>query len=227
MKTFKCRSSAIGKIMTSPKAKSETLSETSKDYLKQWYIEEKYGRIKEIDSKFLQKGLQAEENSISLLNEFFLKNGREIFLKKNPTFFENDFITGTPDLILSDEIFDIKTSWDLFTFPFFDKECENKAYYYQLQGYMALTGKKKASLCYCLVNTPENIIFEEARKISFKNGTGGEITDELEAEVRKNHTFDDIPLEERIRIFDIPRDEEIIDSIYAKVEECRTFLLSF
>jgi hypothetical protein len=227
MKTFKCRCSAIWNIMTSPRAKTETLSETTKSYLKQWYIEQKYGRRKEIDSKFLQKGLQAEEASISILNRFFVKNGREIFLKKNPSSFENDFLTGTPDLIFQKEIWDIKSSWDLFTFPFFDTEVPTKGYYYQLQGYMALTGLEKSSLCYVLTNTPESIIYDEARKLSYKNGLGGEITEELEENTRKNHTFDDIPLEDRIRIFEIPRDDSVIEEIYGKVEECRGFLLSF
>lgn len=227
MKIFKCRASAIGQIMTKPRKKSETLSETAKTFLSQWYIEEKYGRRKEFDNKFLQKGRQVEEESISLLNEFFLKNGREIFLKKNMKTFENDFSTGTPDLIFQEEIYEIKSSWDLFTFPILDTECPDKTYFYQVQGYIALTGLKKACLCYVLTNTPEQLIFEEARHISYKMGLGGEITDEIEEIVRKNHTFDDIPLEDRIRIFEIPRDDEVINSIYEKVEECRKFLTIF
>ena len=213
--------------MTAPRSKSETLSETAKSYLRQWWIEEKYGRRKEISSKFLEKGLKNEESGISLLNDFFLKNGREIFLQKNEKSFEDDFLTGTPDLIFQKEVFDMKCSWDIFTFPHFATECENKAYLYQLQGYMALTGLKKASLCYVLTDTPEPIIFDEARKISYKNGFGGEISDELEELVRGKHTFQNVPLEEKIKIFEIQRDETVIAEIHEKVEECRKFLNSF
>jgi hypothetical protein len=227
MKEFKIRASAIGKIMTAPRSKSETLSETAKGYLREWYISEKYGRTKEIRSKFLTKGNEAEEKSITLLNEYFLKNGKRILLKKNDEHHENEHMTGTPDLLPLDEVFDVKSSWDLFTFPFFDTECTNKMYWWQLQGYMHLTGREKASICYCLTDTPEALIFDECRRISYERGLGGEIPDDLEAEVRKNHIFDDIPLEDRIRIFQVKRDDSAIAQIREKVEECRNFLSQF
>ena len=224
---FKIRCSAIGKIMTEPRAKSESLSETTKQYLQEWYLSEKYGRKKDIRSKFLQKGIMAEEKSITLLNDYFLANNREIFLKKNPQSFADDDITGTPDLIFDDEVYDIKSSWDIFTFPFFDTEWKNKDYYYQLQGYLALTGLKKAALCYVLTNTPDCLIYDEARRASYDLGFGGEITAEIEEEAIRNHTFDDIPLSDRIRIFPIERDDDVIAKIREKVSLCRDFLSQF
>jgi hypothetical protein len=206
--------------MTEPRSKSENLSETTKTFLKEWWLEEKYRRVKEIDSKYLTKGIEKEESAISLLQEYFLKNGKNVLLKKNEQFFENDFITGTPDLILSDCIIDIKCSWGIFTFPFWDKEVKTKDYFYQLQGYMALTGRQSAKLAYCLVNTPEMLVQDEIYRSSFKFDTSGE----LEEQIRRNHNFDDIPLEDKIRLFDIPRDEGVIQKIYQRVAQCREYL---
>ena len=39
MQDFKIRCSAIGKIMTDPRSKSEALSETTKTYCRQWLTE--------------------------------------------------------------------------------------------------------------------------------------------------------------------------------------------
>ena len=199
------------------------ISATAKEYLRKWWIEEKYQRVEEIDSKYLLKGREKEEEAISLLQEYFLKNGKEILLRKNEEKFENDFLTGTPDLILPDCVIDTKCSWGIFTFPFWDTEVENKAYYYQLQGYMALTGLHSAKLAYCLVNTPEMLVQDEIYRASFKFDTSGE----LEEQIKRNHNFDmkpKVPPEERIKIFDIPRDDNAIAAIYEKVEACRDFL---
>lgn len=207
--------------------KGENLSETAKSYLREWYISEKYGRKQAISSKYLTKGNVAEEESITILNDYFLQNDRQILLKKNTEFFENEYMIGTPDILHSDEVFDTKTSWSIFTFPWFDIEITNRDYYYQLQGYMELTGKKKASLCYVLTNTPEFLIFDECRRESYARGLGGEIPPELEEEMRKLHTYDDIPLSERVKIFEVKKDEDAIRQIREKVEVCRNFLSTF
>ena len=202
---------------------SEGLSATAEEYLRQWLLEEKWQRVKEIDSKYLTKGIEKEEAAISLLQEYFLKNGKEILLRKNEERLENSFLTGTPDLILSDMVIDTKCSWGVFTFPFWDKEVKNKDYFFQLQGYMALTGLHSAKLAYCLVNTPEMLVQDEIYRASFKFDTSGE----LEEQIKRNHNFDMfpvIPIEERIRVFDIPRDDNVIAAIYEKVETCRDFL---
>jgi len=227
MKQFKCRCSSIGQMMTNPRSKSETLSETTKTFLRKWWLETKWDRVEEIDSKYLSKGREKEEAAISLLQEHFQKNGKEIFLKKNEEHFENDFLTGTPDVPVPswDCVIDTKCSWGIFTFPFWDTKVENKAYYYQLQGYMDLLGYSSAKLAYCLVNTPEMLVQDEIYRASFKFDTSGE----LEEQIKRNHNFDmkpKVPPEERIKIFDIPRDDAVIAAIHAKVIACREFLSS-
>jgi hypothetical protein len=106
---FKIRCSAIGQIMTNSKAKNETLSQTAKTYLEMWAKEQVYGRRQEIKSKYLDKGNQVEQKGIEFINKHLFPND---FMLKNDIHFDNDYMTGTPDVIMQDLIIDIKSSWD-------------------------------------------------------------------------------------------------------------------
>jgi hypothetical protein len=220
-KNFKARCSSLGKIFTNPRSKTETISETTKTYLEEWIIEKKFGIRKEITSKYLDKGLQMEDTAIQEYNTLFNTNAI-----KNDEWFENDYITGTPDLILDNKIVDIKCSFSAFTFPMFEKELPNKDYRYQLQGYMYLTGKSEAEIAYFLLNSPENVILSEAKSIMYKESLGNEWLDILVEEVRESHSFDHIPMEERCKVFKVERDEAIISEIKDRVENCREYIKS-
>ena len=142
MREFKIRASASGKLMTKPRSKSEVLSKTTMTYLQEWTKQEVYGFRKSISSKYLDKGNAVEDDAI----DYAAKKLGWLFASKNDEYFEDDFFCGTPDVILEDKIIDIKSSWDCFTFPLFEDEIPNKDYFYQLQVYMHLTGKKMAEL---------------------------------------------------------------------------------
>ena len=133
---MKIRASQIGKIMTSPKTKGELLSKTAKTYIHELILREKYGINKEFSSRYTDKGNQVEDIAIAMANEV-LDVG---FIYKNDENFQNDWITGTPDVITDEVLLDVKCSWDATTFPFFETEIPTKDYFYQLQGYMWLTG---------------------------------------------------------------------------------------
>jgi hypothetical protein len=169
---FKARASASGKLMTAPRAKSETLSETTKTYVYEWLKESIYG-IRKLDLSFAIK---------------------------NEKFFEDDYFTGTPDLIVDGVVYDTKCSWDCFTFPLFDNDIPTKDYYYQLQVYMHLTGCKKACLVYVLLNTPEELTYEE------------------------KHNYDDMDAKYRIKHFEIEYNAEVIEQLQNKVLEVREFI---
>jgi hypothetical protein len=145
---FKIRASAGGKLMTEPRAKSETLSETTKNYLKEWAISQMFGVKNEIKSKYTERGIQDEDKAIDLMMTVLDLP----FTIKNEQYFENDYFCGTPDLIVGDTVFDAKCVWSCFTFPIFENELQNKDYFYQLQIYMHLTGCKKAVLSYVLLD---------------------------------------------------------------------------
>jgi hypothetical protein len=155
-KIFKLRASAAGKLMTNARTKGEVLSENSKTYIKEWLTTEIYGVRKDIKSKYIDKGNICEDEAIDKAVEWLDLP----FAMKNETSFEDNYFTGTPDLITNGVVYDIKNSWDCHTFPLFESEIPTKDYYYQLQVYMHLTGARKAVLCYLLMNTPEAITWE-------------------------------------------------------------------
>lgn len=211
--TFHC--SSLKNLMVSPRLKSETLSETTRGYLRDVYIEKVFGRRRAdlIANKYVRKGVACETDSISLLEEV---SGETYF--KNQVTYTNDFITGTPDLVTDDEIIDIKTSWDIWTFAKTDEKQAYSDYYYQLLGYMALTDKKKARLAYVLVNTEEGMISDELYRLQFYIG------EDEAMEYRKNFVYDDIDKKLRVKTFDFEFSEDDYASVVAKVEESRKFL---
>lgn len=189
----------------------EALSEDAKSLLLEMAIREKYGREPIIDSKEMQKGRRVEEESITLLSDV-----REKLYIKNRQWIENEFIHGTLDLQTEDAVIDIKSPFNLFTFAEAGVESE---YAWQLTGYMWLANKSKAELAYCLVDAPEDMIFEELKRYCYMTNTFKEQEHEyaeLETKVRKMMMYADIPKEKRVKIFEIARDEAKIEMIKAK-----------
>lgn len=234
--------------MTEPKSaadkKAGNLSEGAKTHLIDVYVSNKYGRNTDIQNKYVSKGLMVEEDSITLYSRV-----KKTFLVKNERHFANKWIKGTPDLFDADPsklnfieqngvlvwdgrphdltVIDIKSSWDIFTFFRVHTKDINSLYWYQLQGYMALTGATSARLAYCLIDTPAQLIMDEKRKLMYKMGCATEENAEfLEAcqELDKLMCYGDIPNEERIIEFQIERDEDAIQMIYEKVQKGREFL---
>lgn len=193
---FKIRASASGKLMVNPRSKSETLSETTKTYVQEWAKEHIYGVKNEIKSKYLEKGLMLEDTAIDKAIEWLDLP----FTMKNEKFFEDDFFTGTPDLIVEGIVYDIKCSWSCFSFPLFEKEMPTKDYFYQLQTYMHLTGCKKAVLTYVLLNTPEELTFET------------------------KHNYDNVDKEYKIKTFEIDYDSQVIEELKNRIINVREYI---
>src|SRR5690606_5995419 len=123
------------------------------------------------------------------------------FILKNEESFEDEYFTGTPDLILEDEVIDIKCSWDAFTFPLFDTELPEKDYFYQMQVYLHLTGRKKGRVVYLLLNTPEEISPYEVK-----------------------HDYNSIDKKYRIKAFDVVHDSEIIETLQNRILDIRNYI---
>jgi hypothetical protein len=226
---FRC--SSLGHIMTDPRSKSETLSETCKTHLIDVYVANRYGRRDDIQNKYITKGLAVEEDSITLYSRI---KGEVYF--KNEDHLSNKWIKGTPDLFTGDKIYnaetitDIKSSWDIYTFMRTLTKDVNKLYYWQLQGYMDLSGASSATLAYCLVDTPQQLIEDEKRRLMWKMGTATEENQlfmEACEELQRSMTFEDIALHERLIEFQIPRNEADIMKMHLRVEECRKWLNEF
>jgi len=219
------RSSSIGYLLTEPQTKADKeaglLSKTAQKHLLDVYIAEKYGRKKDIQTKQMRKGVEVEQESINLLSLYLKKP-----FFKNEERFTNDYISGHPDII--DEcIIDIKSSYDLWTFMGNLPDKLDNLYYWQMQSYMWLTGKQKATIAYCLVNTPYSIIEQEKYYLLKNMDVISEESPEYVKEAMKlelNMKFDDIDIEERILMFNIDRSEDDILKIQYKVEKAREFL---
>lgn len=195
MHIFKLRASCAGKLLTNPRNKQDLLSQTSISYIEEWLKSLIYGVKKDITSKYLEKGIKKEDEAIDKAIEWLDLP----FTLKNEKHFEDEFFTGTPDLVLEDTVIDIKNSWDCFTFPLFETECPNKDYYAQLQVYMHLTGKKKAMLCYVLLNTPETYNTPEIN-------------------------YESVPVKRRIKTFAFDYDENFINNLIQRVKFAREYI---
>lgn len=228
---IKFRASSWGNLLTESKDKKEPIGKTCQAELIKIYCQEVYGRKKDITTKQMDKGIQAEGDSISLLSmvdgEFYFKNEERL---------ENEWFSGHPDILTGEsiqsakEIGDIKTSWSLETFMPKLVEEPDKAYVAQMNVYYDLTGASSGFLAYCLVNAPINIIEQEKRSLLFKMNVATEYAPEYikaAEELEYLMVFNDIPPEERVIKIPIPRDEELIEKMKAKVPRLREWLHEF
>ncbi len=185
------------KLILKRDAESE-LSKGAKTYVKELFMYHEYGVRQEINSKYIDKGNEVEDLSIELAGVYL-----EGDLFKNDEYFENDYICGTPDVLTDNFLVDVKSSWSASTFPFFETELKNKLYEWQLKAYMWLTGRTDSWLVYCLVPTPNDLILDEMRRISWKKGELGDVSIETEAEVLKYFDISNIPTEKRVKAFNV------------------------
>jgi 5-methylcytosine-specific restriction endonuclease McrBC regulatory subunit McrC len=152
---MKWHPSTLGKLMTAPKLKSEILSETAKSEIRKIAKEQFFGYSSSITTKPMMKGKDWEEKSIALVNDV-----RGTLYVKNTERFENEFLTGEPDIIEDDMIIDIKTPWSLETWPATPDEGVNKDYMWQLFAYCWLLDKPQAELIYCMIDTDDTLLNE-------------------------------------------------------------------
>lgn len=226
------RCSSLGSLFTEPVSKEDklqgNLSKTAKTHLKSVYIREKYGRHREILTREMKKGIEQEQESITLLSRVLKK-----VLQKNEERLYNDHITGLPDIFEGENIknaatiYDIKTSFSLHTFLDNIGEPLDKNYYYQLQGYLWLSNCDLAYIAYCLVDCPGWMIEgEKYRQLHQMNVISEESPEFLEAAAKIDNemTFKDIENGEKVLIFTVHRDEDCIEKIAKKVAKAREYL---
>lgn len=229
------RCSSLGKLLTEPVSKEDklagNLSKTAKTHLIEIYIREKYGRVKDITTKQMTKGIVQEDESITLLSRYQKK-----FLLKNEERLSNEYITGLPDIYEGESIHnavsitDIKSSYDLWTFLNNIPDKLDSNYFYQLQGYMWLSNAQQATIAYCLVDLPDNMLQDEKYRLLKRLDCISEESPEYIKEcekLTKNLTFQDIPLEDKVLLFHVPRNEEDIQKIQQKVIKAREYLQEF
>lgn len=195
------------------KRENPQLPEGAKTYCENWLKEQLYDKKKEITSKYFEKGNTVEAGSI----EYVAKHRGYGFLIKNEDYYENEFVTGTPDVVVGKkEVIDVKSSWDCFTFPLFEEKQTNRAYWWQLQGYMYLTGIPNAQLMYVLMDMPDSMIMAD---FEWKNPDGLEYE-----EFEKKYKYSDLSFDLRIKAYSIAIDPSAINAIKDRVEHCRIYI---
>lgn len=222
-KIFKARSSCFSDIMTNPRSKGEILSQTCITYVHDWIKElpEFYDRRVEISNKYCDKGNKCEDDAIELAAAEFGWG----LVSKNEEYAEDEFFTGTADLLLAPTVVDFKNSWSQKTFPLFEKEIPNKGYEMQGQGYMHLYNKEHFILLYCLLDAPEDIIEREARSRMYNAGMS-EMTEAFYATVAASMTYSHLPNHLRLKYFNVERDREFITTAQERVELIRKYIKS-
>ena len=151
---MKFRASQLGKLMTSSRTKGEALGQTAKSYIIQKAKEDFFEYKTELTNKYVLKGIHQEQDSIDLLNAVRFEN-----YKKYEHRAENEWLTGSCDIITEELIIDIKSSWSLETFPATNYELKDLSEYeWQGRAYMWLYDRPRFELCYVMVSTADDIL---------------------------------------------------------------------
>ena len=208
------------------------LSDTCTTYLLEVYGYEKYGKEPisfTKKNKYCEKGWLVEDDSITLLSltdrKFYSKNEEHVW---------NDYLKGTPDIYLgasimeATKIIEIKSKFGLDTFLQVIFEPTPPVYDWQINCYMDITGAKEGEIAHTLVNTPDNIIQNELRKLLYEMDVATDENPEYKKAAEKlinNMTFDNIPAAQRI--YKVPIVKRDMSPMYKRIEMCRTWLAEF
>lgn len=216
MVKFRCY--RVGELMTESRIKGQ-LSETAKSFIIDTYLQNEYGYNEPVSTIPMRKGLMMEANSLKLIDSVLKDKQLRITSQKRAEAnmvvkYENDYLIGTPDVVLYDTIEDIKISDSIGTFI---KSYLKPVYYWQLQAYMKLTGRKKARLIYCLLPDPVEIMEAKIRNLSYQFDNAEEIV------CRNNEAIIKIPSDKRVKIFNFDFNADDIQRLYARIEQAREY----
>lgn len=215
---YKFRCSALGNIVT----KSGKLTDGTKTHLQECFIGEIYGVRKEAYGRALEKGVATEQDGFKLLNDTLYPHR---FISKIKEPIANELIKGTPDCIVNEIVYDVKNAFTLFSFG---KAELTHNYEWQVKGYCMLYNLKNGVIFYCLNNMPDYMISEEERSMFYRERKWATMDspEYLDAcdELRKAHTYDSMPVEDRFKIFSVKYTQEDADRITASVKAARDYM---
>jgi hypothetical protein len=218
------RAHQLGSIMGGPKEKAGELSKTTQKELIKIYAAHLMGVSQSMTSKYLEKGIEAEEDSITLKSKHDKR-----FYTKNTERKKDAYFSGECDIIDGDTIHDIKSSWSLESHLLKRVDKLNPDYFWQGQVYMHLYGATNYSVCHCLVNTPDYLTAKEQQTFLYKIGAKPEryhlYETELE-EIAKGMIFDHLPIELRYFEQRFEFDPQAIETAKARIDVCRNWIIN-
>lgn len=241
---FRCHS--LGNIMAYPD--NLTLPAGAITECNEIHREVTTNRRRTIKSPYLDKGNAREEDAITMLARYL-----KVMLKKNEERLNNAYLSGIPDLYVGESIrkariiYDTKCAWKWSTMPFKTSKID-AGHEWQDHAYMALTGAAEAVTAYCLLNTPVGLIDDLKRIQYYKFGTNEEDEGYVKAckKIEVDHIYDmayfrkenphydlahkpgewkyDYPVDQRLILQPVKRDEKKIVQIYNRIDLCRQYM---
>lgn len=232
--TIVFRASSVGKLMTEPKSidahlvteevaaiqaktsakrsdgekqllehlKLLSLSAGAKTYIRDLAKEAIFGADLAPSSKYMDKGNAVEDESIALLNRV-----RGFNLVKNTERRTVGLLTGECDLTnpAHGRGHDLKSAWDLSTFPAFPEDAQDALYEWQMRAYMKLWDYDLWEVNHALVSTPADIL----EKLRFENLSW--------------HIVDHIPEYQRLTTWTVTRDRALEAAMDIKLSAAKAY----
>lgn len=207
------------------------LSAGSETYCKEWIKENVYGRSNYVETKYTNKGIDTEEEALNILVRAL--NLKMVY--KNTERKTDDFKTGEIDFMHDEVIYDNKSSYSFQTFPMFETKLD-RVYEDQMKGYLHLWDKKVGKVCYTLVDTPIEILASEIKWLSDDDAKQTKALNHLftkkafiEAKdklfpMAKKIDFIELKDEQRVKVFEVRRDDVFINNIHVNVKKCRDYI---
>lgn len=221
----------LAELITKRDAPPE-LSDTAKAFVRKVWLKNEKGIVKDIKSKYLDKGTFNEEEAITLISDV---DG--MMYSKNDERRNNQDHEGECDVVKERNgkriIHDVKCSWDAETFmtskPSIDYEWQGRIY-------MELWDADEFHLRYCLVDCPDHLLQKE-KEFAWRKYYANTMTSEEEAELEKmmQPVFDQIERnliyssgnrftkEERVKTFVFYRDNEKMKLMAERVKLARQY----
>jgi len=208
------------------------LSDTAKAFVRKiWLLNEKGVRI-DIKSKYLDKGIYAEEDAITLISEV-----DKVLYVKNEERRENADHSGECDIFkefpTKKIVIDVKSCWDPETFM--DAE-PGPLYEGQGDVYIDLWFADEFHLKYCLVDAPPHLVQKAKDDAKWKYYSGDMTDAELDAlekmmqpiydQIDRNMVYSNNPLftkEERVKTFVFYRSKERKSLMAERVKMAREY----
>lgn len=215
------------------------LGDTCIQYLLEAYSWETEGMCsvtKEMNVEYFERGKKTEPESIRLLTEVDKKQ-----YIKNEFRFENEFLSGIPDVLSLPEgielpqepesIKDIKSTQDYPTFLYKIHKGVDPGNAEQLQGYGDILNCKDLAVVFTLPTMPESIRNGYKMRLAYKMD---EVSTESPkflkawAELERSMVFDHMPASRRVYKIPIAPFTQIEQqAVYERVKHCREWLNSF
>lgn len=196
---YEVRCSRLGEIVPKEKARKPIAEQVIVQTI---FNEIVHDYSKEINSKYLEKGKECEEDSFTMLQNTLFA-GKTLIIK-NKERKSNGFINGECDTVVKNSVFDIKNAYELSTFQ---NAALSHIYEWQLVGYSELWDTERAFLYYTLNDMPDHLLYEEENKMFYASKKYLTMDDPKFLEdcetLKKRFVYSHLSLYERFKLFEV------------------------